>query len=136
MAIQLSRTVGSMPSTERPSPWASALPAAPKKLKPTMSTPVLFSRSLREMDLVSMFGSPSSGFHGGICSALYRADDPQVSAATADVTVQRPLDIGDRRMGILVEQGLGAHDHAVHAIAALRCLLLDERRLHRMRMRD
>jgi hypothetical protein len=37
--------------------------AVPKKLKPTIMTPVLLRRSLREMLLVSMFGSPSLGFH-------------------------------------------------------------------------
>ena len=39
-------------------------------------------------------------------------------------------------MGILVEQSLGAHHHAVHAVAALRGLLFHERRLDRVRMSD
>src|SRR5580704_4416519 len=95
MASQESSTVGSMPSTERPSPCARTFAAAPKKLKPTTRTPVLLRRSLREMDLVSMFGSPSLGFHVCICHALDRADDPQVSAAAADVAVQRALDVRD-----------------------------------------
>src|SRR4029077_15591884 len=135
IAIQESRTVGSMPSTERPSPWPSTLPAVPKKLKPTMRTPVLFRRSLREMDLVSMFGSPSLGFHAGIGGALDCADDSQMSAAAADIAVQGPLDIRDSGVRILVQQSLGAHPHAVHTLATLRRLLFDERCLDRMRMR-
>ena len=39
-------------------------------------------------------------------------------------------------MRILIEQDLRAHDHAVHAKAALRCLLFDERCLQQMWMRD
>src|SRR5579863_5841104 len=137
MAIQESRTVGSMPSTERPSPWAWTLEAAPKKLKPTIRTPVLLRRSRREIcDLVSMVGSPSLGFHAGICGALDGADDAEMSAAAADVAVQRSLDVGDRRVRVLVEQSLGAHHHAVHAIAALRRLFLDKRRLDRVRVSD
>src|ERR1700722_523813 len=136
IASQESRTVGSMPSTERPSPCASVRAAAPKKLKPTISTPVLFRRSLREMDLVSMFGSPSLGFHAGIGYALDRADDPQMRAAAADIAVQGSFDIGDRWVRIFVEQRLGAHYHAIHAVAALRRLLFDESSLNRVRMRD
>ena len=44
----------------------------------------------------------------------------------------RPPDVGIARVRVLVEQHLCGHEDAVHAVAALRGLLLDERRLQRM----
>ena len=58
-----------------------------------------------------------------------------MGAAAANVAVQRSFDIGDAGMRVLIEQGFGAHDHAVHAVAALRGLLFDESSLDRVRMR-
>ena len=49
-----------------------------------------------------------------------------MGAAAAEIARQRGLDLGFGRLGGLVEQGLGLHDHAAQAIAALGGLLLDE----------
>ena len=52
----------------------------------------------------------------------------------AEVAGERFANLLFRRLGVLIEQCLGAHDHAVGAVAALGCLLLDERPLDRMRI--
>src|SRR5579863_5648290 len=55
-------------------------------------------------------------------------------AAAAEIVGQSRLDLGRGRLRGLVQEGLGLHDHAVHAIAALGGLLLDEGALHRMQI--
>src|SRR5712691_5218411 len=56
-----------------------------------------------------------------------------MTAAAAKGTVERLLDIVIAGMAVLVEQNLRGHDDAVHAIAALRRLFFDERRLQGMK---
>src|SRR5262245_19401994 len=68
--------------------------------------------------------------------ALHGADDAVVRGAAAEVPVQRLLDLGLRRSRVAVEQGLGRHDHAVAAEAALAGLFGDERALEGMELFD
>jgi len=57
-----------------------------------------------------------------------------VTPAAAEVPSQRLPDLCVRRLGILVQQNLGSHNNAVHTIAALRSLLLNECLLEWVRM--
>ena len=59
-----------------------------------------------------------------------------MTAAAAKIPIQALLNFRDARVGIFVEQDFGRHDHAIHAIAALRGLFVDKRSLERMRMGD
>src|SRR5262245_2184756 len=68
--------------------------------------------------------------------ALHGADDAVVRGAAAEVPVQRLLDLGLRWSRVPVEQGLGRHDHAVAAEAALAGLLGDERALEGLELLD
>ena len=61
-----------------------------------------------------------------------RPDDGEVAGATADVAVQRRLDVFFRGVRILVQQGAGGEDHARGAEAALEAAFLPERLLHRV----
>ena len=55
-------------------------------------------------------------------------------AATAQIAGERGLHVVDRCIGTALEQRDGRHHHAVRAIAALRGLLGDERRLNAVRL--
>src|SRR6185437_15638902 len=68
--------------------------------------------------------------------ALNRPHDAHVRAASAQNAVQCVLDIVAAGLRVVVEQCLGRHDHAVHAIAALHRLLIDESLLERVRFID
>ncbi len=57
-----------------------------------------------------------------------------VRAAAADVAGQGFLDLGRRRLGVLVEGGTHGHDEAGRAEAALLGVVLDERRRHRVEL--
>src|SRR5437870_1771253 len=63
--------------------------------------------------LVSPFSNPLSR------RALHRTQNSRVRAAAAEVSGQRLFDLAIRWFWISIEQHLGAHDHAVDAIAAL-----------------
>jgi len=56
-----------------------------------------------------------------------------MGAAAAEVARQLKAHLGFAGAGVTVEQGLGGHDHAVEAVAALRGLLIDKGLLHRVR---
>src|SRR5438132_13683761 len=67
------------------------------------------------------------------CSPLDGPENPQVASATAQDTVQSPPDLGLRRMRGFLEEHLGIHNHAVHAVAALRLSLITARLLKPVR---
>ena len=135
MAIQESRDLGSMPSIRKAVALGQRARCGAEKAEADDQGAGALKKISAGDGFVSMFGSPSSGFHA-VRRALNGADHPQVRAAAANITVQRLLDVRDGRMRIFVQQGFRAHDHAVHAVAALRGLLLNERGLQRVRMGD
>ncbi|MNP51905.1 hypothetical protein D3C76_1462600 [compost metagenome] len=57
-----------------------------------------------------------------------------MGAAAAEIGRQLVANLRLAGVRIAVEQGLGRHDHAVHAVATLRRLLLNESLLHRVRV--
>jgi hypothetical protein len=59
-----------------------------------------------------------------------------VAAAPAEHRIERALDVRIARFWILVEEHFRGHQDAVHAVAALCGLLLDERCLKRVRFLD
>src|SRR5947209_4657784 len=73
---------------------------------------------------------------GFIRGAQHGFDDAAVRPAAAEVAGKGLAHVGFAWMRLGVEQRLGAHDHAVDAIAALRRLLFDEGALQRMRLLD
>src|SRR5262245_10843896 len=81
-------------------------------------------------------GAFMSGPPVGPGGAQHRANDAVMGAAAAEIGRQRRAHIRRVRLRIAVEQLLGGHDHAIGTVAALRRLLLDERRLQWMRVRD
>src|SRR3954452_9070416 len=64
------------------------------------------------------------------------ADDAVVCAAAAEVCGERLTDVVFGRLRIAIQQRLRAHDHAVDAVAAWGCLLVDEGALQRVRLLD
>src|SRR5258707_877411 len=109
--------------------WPNAFDNGESMPKLTTSAPPL--RSSRRVNAI---GSPFA-LRARLKRArrpLDRADDPQVAAAAAEHGVEGALDVGVARIRVLVEQHLRGHQDAVHAVAALRGLLLDERGLRRM----
>ena len=62
---------------------------------------------------------------GGVFAAnkcpreLHRVDDLAVSGAAAKIARQPFLDLADIGIGVLIQQGLGGHDHAGSAVPAL-----------------
>ncbi|MNE68148.1 hypothetical protein D3C80_1637960 [compost metagenome] len=56
-----------------------------------------------------------------------------MGAAAAQVAGQLIANLFVAGLGNAIEQGLGGHDHAVHAVTTLGRLLVDERLLHRVR---
>ena len=65
---------------------------------------------------------------------LNRLDDLVVAGAAAEVAGDAPADLFFGRVGVLLEQVLGAHDHARRAIAALQAVLLPEALLQGMEL--
>src|SRR4051795_5367634 len=59
-----------------------------------------------------------------------------MGAAAAEIADERGADIGLVRPWIAVQQFLRRQDHATGAVAALGCLLLDERLLEHVRLVD
>src|SRR5208283_2324993 len=53
-------------------------------------------------------------------------------AAPAKIGRESMLDLFDSRLGFLCEERFSRHDHAIRAVTALRGLLGDEGRLHRI----
>src|SRR3954470_14607537 len=96
--------------------------------KASTMPPMPFAKSRRERDT---FMSRPPHLVGG---AQDRPHDPVVRPAAAEVGGERLPDIGLIRFRIAIEQRLGAHDHAVDAVAALSGLLGDEGTLQRMRL--
>src|SRR5260370_5490332 len=76
--------------------------------------------------------SSSSRLHAG--GALHRANHAQVAAAAAEISVEGLLDLVIGGMRIFIEEPFRGHDHAVHAVTALRGLLFDAGRPNRVRM--
>src|SRR3954471_2083725 len=68
--------------------------------------------------------------------AQHRAHDPVVRSAATEIVHQGLAHVGLARTRIAVEQRLGAHDHAVDAVTALRRLFLDEGALEGVRLFD
>src|SRR6266571_3842962 len=106
----------------------------PKKLKLTTSPPVLLRNLLRVTCRVSMLHLLIHAQTLARHSSLDGADDSQVASAAAQDAVQSPADIRLRWMGVFVKQHFGIHNHAVHAVPALRRLLVNERLLEPVRM--
>src|ERR1700690_1368822 len=75
--------------------------------------------------------SPSTHHLGG---ALDRLENADVRAAAALEARERVLDLGFARLLLGRQEGGGGHDPTVDAVAALRHLLFDIRRLQRMRL--
>src|SRR5665213_147278 len=61
-------------------------------------------------------------------------DDARVSSAAAEVRVERLADLRLAGRALVLQQRDGAYDHAGNAVAALRCLLLEEGLLHGMQL--
>src|ERR1700744_1012199 len=76
---------------------------------------------------VANLDGTAGGTHG-------RAQDFDVRAASAKIMPQRFQHVRFGRLRFTNEQRLGAHDHAVETVAALRGLFRDERLLHRIGM--
>src|SRR5262245_10517703 len=83
------------------------------QLKPTVMAPAVL-RKLRRAVEVFMSCLPRS--------TLDRAHDAVVGSAAAEVGRQCFPDLCFGRFRRLIQQRLGGHDHAVRAVAALRCL--------------
>lgn len=67
-------------------------------------------------------------------SPLDGSNHSQVTTAAAEYRVQSFLDVLVARVGVPVQQHLGIHNYAVHAIAALCRLFFDEGCLQRVRI--
>jgi len=76
-------------------------------------------------------GRPAGRLRGCL---LYRADDPVVRSAAAQIAVQSLPHLLLGRGGTVVQQADRGHHHAGGAIAALDGLLVDERLLDRMKL--
>ena len=63
------------------------------------------------------------GCFGGGCDGF---EDVGITAATAEVAVERRDDLFARRLLFFAEESDGGHDHAGNAVAALHALVLDE----------
>src|SRR6478609_5434105 len=98
----------------------------PAKLKPTTSAPPVFRNCLRVTANGAVMSHLSRRVHHGL-------DNARVSTTAAQVAGKRAAYIVFARPRIPVEKGLGRHDHAVDAVAALRCLRIDERLLNPVR---
>src|SRR5262249_35175511 len=112
------------------SPCAKTLVRNPLSEKATVSAPPLrMARREKPEDLIGAFMSRSlSGRrHDG-------AYHPHVRATAAEIAIERRTHVRLGRLRLVREQCRSAHDDAARAIAALRHLLLDERRLQRMRL--
>src|SRR5713101_5734823 len=66
--------------------------------------------------------------------ALHGLDDFQMRPAPAKDSCKRPLNLFVGRIRVLVQKGLRGQDYAVAAVPTLRCLLVDEGLLNRVRM--
>src|SRR5215218_4008485 len=82
-----------------------------------------------------LFPSPPRLLVGiGISSLENSLAHAGIGAAAAEVTGQPLVDLAEARVRVLVEQGLGGHDEAGRAEAALLGVVLDEGRLERMEL--
>src|SRR3954464_5554055 len=93
-------------------------------LKPSARPPVTAAEpTMKERRFIFMMAA--SGFRRGVDGF----PDLLESAATADVA-HRVVDIGVGRLGLVLEQRRGGHDHSRLAVAALRNVVLEPRLLH------
>src|SRR6185295_4978629 len=93
----------------------------------TTSAPLACRNSRREIGAFMIASSRHA-----LLSTLDSAQDRHVGAAAALEAGERIAQLGIARLWILLQDGGGGHDPAVDAVAALRHLLLDIRRLQRM----
>ncbi len=116
-------------------PAAGALAAAcaaagradrPPSPSPTTSAPPAPRNVRRVIGVILGSSHRARGAH-------HRPDHPDVAPASAEVPRQRLLDLGLGRPAVLLEKRPRGHDEARGAVAALRGLLRDERRLDRIR---
>ncbi len=75
---------------------------------------------------LSHFASPFPG------RGLDGREDPRIRAAAADVARERSDDVLRARIGVRLQQGDRRDDHSGRAVAALKRLFLEKRRLDRM----
>src|SRR2546427_475743 len=94
----------------------------------TTSAPEVF-RNSRRVRVVMMFSSRHAGLH-----ALDGAQDGHVGSAAALEPGEGVAQLRVARLRVLLEVSRGGHHPAVDAAAALRHLLLDIRRLQRVRL--
>src|SRR2546429_7787246 len=94
----------------------------------TTSAPEVF-RNSRRVRVVMMFSSRHAGLR-----ALDGAQDGHVGSAAALEPGEGVAQLRVARLRVLLEVSRGGHHPAVDAVAALRHLLLDIRRLQRMRL--
>src|SRR4030088_2472717 len=106
--------------------WANATFGSSEKTTTRAPSPAVKSR--RET-IGAFMSAPPRGLGG----AQHRTHDPVMGAAAAQVERQPFAHLRFGGMRRAVEDGFGAHDHAVDAVAALRRLLGDEGLLQRMR---
>src|SRR5437016_2694426 len=106
---------------------ASATFGSSEKATTMAPTPAVNSR--REMMGAFMSDPPHR-----LGRAHHRAHDAVMGAAAAEIEHQPFAHLRLGRVWGAVQNGLGGHDHAVDAIAALRRLLVDESLLQRMRL--
>src|SRR6516165_7171909 len=127
-------------STDRapPMPPARVGLCQPARAKPTVSTPP--AKTLRRVKPARRVGRcgvrcirMSASLPGG---GHHRAYDSDMRSTAAEIALERAADIVLGRLWFVRKQRNGADNHAARAIAALRYLRLDERRLHRVRRRN
>jgi hypothetical protein len=70
----------------------------------------------------------------GFGGLLDGSDDFGMSAAAADIPLQGLHDFGFAGMGIFLQERNAADDHSRSAVSALKCTLIEESLLHRMKL--
>src|SRR5256712_3199967 len=125
-ATQESSSVGT--SGGLPALTCASAPVTGGAANETTSAPELF-RNSRRVRVVMMFSSRHAGLR-----ALDGAQDGHVRSAAALEPGEGIAQLCVARFRVLLEIGRGGHYPAIDAVAALRHLLLDIRRLQRMRL--
>src|SRR6266478_4465280 len=136
VSIETMRACGCGLRSTRPMSWPGRLKSAPKRARPvTLSAPS--GRMVRvptyvcefPFVIVSAMGLSLSHRRGGV---HHRAHDLVVPRAPAEVAGEPVADLGLRRVGRPLEQGLGGHEEPWSADAALERGALQELLLQRM----
>src|SRR5256885_6604134 len=125
-ATQESSSVGT--SAGLPAAACASAPVIGGAANETTSALEVF-RNSRRVRVVMMFSSRQAGLR-----ALDRAQDGHVRSAAALEPGEGVAQLRVARLRVLLEVSRGGHHPAVDAVAALRHLLLDIRRLQRMRL--